>query len=122
MVHEAVKRKRSKIVSSVSLWCQQVRVLFETTAWPTITRVARVFGSSDELYFTKIMNISFGVRPLYLYAVLCASSIFKNDVRCSEGAVRECCEPMSPTPSSYTTSEFPSDYIATTEVVQPGMW
>lgn len=37
----------------------------------------------------------------------------------SEGAVRECCEPMSPTPS-FSTTEFPLDYYPSTEAIPPG--
>lgn len=64
------------------------------------------------------MHVFFGPRvpyPLLILGILSRHAVFG-----SEGAVRECCEPMSPTPS-FSTTEFPQDYFTSTELLQPGM-
>lgn len=64
------------------------------------------------------MNVIFGTRLLF-FELLCILTASKNTVFSSEGVIRECCEPVSPTPS-YLNTEFPSDYFSSTELGQSG--
>lgn len=71
------------------------------------------------------MKFWFDVCRTLLFELLCllAVCLVRENVIMvmgSEGAVRECCEPVSPTPPAYPTSEVPVDYLASTDIVQPG--